>query len=98
MKANYSKENLIKIVKNSYSISDVARNLGLIPMGSNFITIRKYIDLYELDTNHFTGQSWNKGIHYFEKTARVPLNEILKDNTNFKTDVYYFKLSSLQRV
>ena len=87
MKANYSKENLIKIVKNSYSISDVARNLGLIPMGSNFITIRKYIDLYELDTNHFTGQSWNKGIHYFEKTARVPLNEILKDNTNFKTDV-----------
>ena len=87
MRANYNKENLIEIVKNSYSISDVARGLGLKPMGSNFNTIRKYIDLYELDTNHFTGQSWNKGICYSEKTAKVPLNEILKDNTNFKADV-----------
>ena len=87
MRANYNKENLIEVVKNSYSISDVARSLGLKPMGSNFNTIRKYIDLYELDTNHFTGQSWNKGINYLEKTARVPLNEILKDNTNFKADV-----------
>ena len=86
MRANYNKENLIEIVKNSYSISDVARSLGLKPMGSNFNTIRKYIDLYNIDISHFTGQTWNKGINYLEKTARVPLSEILKENTNFQSD------------
>lgn len=86
MKANYNKENLIEIVKNSYSISDVARILGLKPMGSNFNTIRKYIDLYNIDISHFTGQTWNKGINYLEKTAIVPLSKILQENTNFQSD------------
>lgn len=55
MKANYSKENLEKIVKGSYSISDVARALELVPKGSTFKTIKKYIEKYKLDTSHFTG-------------------------------------------
>lgn len=55
MKANYSKENLEKIIKGSYSISDVARALELVPKGSTFKTIKKYIEKYKLDTSHFTG-------------------------------------------
>lgn len=86
MRANYNKENLIEIVKNSYSISDVARGLGLKPMGSNFNTIRKYINLYNIDISHFTGQTWNKDLIYSEKSARIPLSEILQENTNFKSD------------
>lgn len=56
MKEKYKKENLEKHVKDSFSISEVARKLGLAAKGSNFKTIKKYIDKYQLDTSHFTGQ------------------------------------------
>ncbi|MDE5888957.1 MAG: hypothetical protein K2H20_02950, partial [Bacilli bacterium] len=42
-----------------------------------------YIKLYNLDTSHFTGQLWNKGLKDVDKTARVKLNTILQENTNF---------------
>lgn len=79
MKANYSKENLEKIIKGSYSISDVARALELVPKGSTFKTIKKYIEKYKLDTSHFTGPLWNKG----KKVPIIPLDNILKKNTRF---------------
>ena len=61
MKANYSKENLETIIKESLSLAEVLRKLGIRDVGSNFITLKKYIDEYKLDTTHFTGQRWNKG-------------------------------------
>lgn len=56
MKADYSKENLKKIVKESFSLAEVARKLGLKEKGSYTVTIKKYISKYQLDTSHFTGQ------------------------------------------
>ena len=41
---------------------------------------------YNIDISHFTGQTWNKGINYLEKTAIVPLSKILQENTNFQSD------------
>lgn len=61
MKANYSKENLEILVKESFSLAEVLRKLGLRDVGSNFITLKKYINKYNLNTEHFTGQLWNKG-------------------------------------
>lgn len=57
MKTNYSKENLEKIVKESYSLSDVIRALGLVPKGSNFSNIKKYIEKYKINTDHFIGSA-----------------------------------------
>lgn len=61
MKANYSKENLEFIVKESFSLAEVIRKLGLRDVGSNYVTVKKYIDKYDLNISHFTGQRWNKG-------------------------------------
>lgn len=61
MKANYSKENLEILIKESFSLAEVLRKLGLRDVGSNFKTLKKFIDKYDLNTEHFTGQRWNKG-------------------------------------
>ena len=31
-----------------------------------------------IDTSYFTGQRWNKGLKFFEKTALIPLEDILQ--------------------
>ena len=90
MKQIYEKAFFSEQVKLSCSISEVARRLSLQDKGSNFKTIKKYIDKYELDISHFTGQRWNKGEHNTERTSIIPLDKILQSNTNYKS--HYLKL------
>lgn len=85
MKQIYEKEFLSEQVKLSSSIAEVARRLKLRDKGSNFRTIKKYIDLYKLDISHFTGQRWNKGKHNTEEVSLIPLELILQNNTNYKS-------------
>ena len=56
MKYIYTKENLEPIVKESFSYAEVLRKIGRKDVGSNFRTLRKYIEQYNLDTSHFTGR------------------------------------------
>lgn len=86
MKVRYLKENFAPIVAESYSYSEVCRKIGLKDRGSNIGTVKKYIELYQLDTTHFTGQRWNQGVSHEELTALIPLENILKKNTNYKSD------------
>ena len=86
MKKHYLKENFEPIVTESFSYSEVCRKIGLKDRGSNLATVKKYIELYQLDISHFTGQRWNKGLHNEEINALVPLETILKNNTNYKSD------------
>lgn len=84
MKEYYKRENLEIIVKESYSLAEVLRKIGLRDMGSNFKTLRKYIKLYDIDTSHFRGQTWNKGLYWTDYTSYNKLDDILKDNVNFR--------------
>lgn len=86
MKERYLKENFIPAVKESFNYSEVCRKIGLIDKGSNIKTVKKYIELYEIDTSHFTGQRWNKGLSNEETTALIPIQKILQKNTNYKSD------------
>lgn len=62
MKQNkYTKEQLIEAVSNSTSIRQSLLALGLASKGGNYQIIHKAIILYDIDTTHFTGQSWAKG-------------------------------------
>lgn len=65
---NYSNNQIIEAVKESNSIASVLRKLNLVPTGGNYQTIKLKIAKLNLDTTHFTGQSWNKGMF------TVPLN------------------------
>lgn len=87
MKEHYKKENLEKVIKESFSYAEALRKIGLADVGSNFATIKKYILQYNLDTSHFTGQLWSKG-----KTAAqdprlsvLPMEKIFSNEIGIKT-------------
>lgn len=86
MKVKYTKELMESAIKDSYSIAEVCRKIGLKPVGSNYKTIKSKIELYNLDISHFTGQAWNKGKNFSEETARLPLNEILQEGVIYRSD------------
>lgn len=56
MKNTYTNEEFIKAVKESLSLAEVMRKLGLKPAGGNYATVNRKIKALGLDTSHFTGQ------------------------------------------
>ena len=79
MKSDCSKENLEKLVKNSYSVTDVIRKLGLSIAGRwNRDTIKKYISEYNLDITHF-----KVGINLNTNVKKINLSEILIENSTY---------------
>ena len=68
----------------SKSIRQVLKYLKLVEAGGNYEQIKKYIKLYNIDTSHFTGKSWNKG----NRGLYMPIiltSDILKQNTTFQS-------------
>lgn len=63
-KTKYTKEVMENAVSESESISGLLRYFGLRPSGGNYVYMKHFISLYEIDTGHFTGQSWSKGKTY----------------------------------
>ena len=56
----YDVEAVVQAVRDSKSVAQVIKTLGLIPAGGNYSTIKKFISRLDLDVSHFTGQGWNK--------------------------------------
>ena len=77
----YKKEYFTEIVMKSKNISDVARNLSLLPYCGNRNTIKKYIQLYDIDISHFMIEYDKDDSHFKGKK----LNEILVRNSNYNT-------------
>lgn len=86
-KTDWSKENLSKIIAESYSNSEVIRALGLKPAGGNFSHLKKCIEEYQLDTSHFTGARWHSNPKLSSEDKKlVKLEDILRENTNYGSD------------
>lgn len=98
MKANYSKENLEILVKESFSLAEVLRKLGLRDVGSNFITLKKYIIEYGLNIDHFTGKLWNKGKTEAtdKRVGKLNIEDVLNNNIKIKSSNLKEKLFILE--
>lgn len=59
--SKYTKDIIEKAVKDSHSISETIRSLGLTVNGGTYRMIHSRVKIYDIDTSHFTGQSWSKG-------------------------------------
>lgn len=81
---SWTEQNLIEAVKNSSSIRRVLKLLNLRPTGGNYKQIQKYLFIYKISIDHFTGKLWNKGKKIPFK-AKIPLNKILTINNNFQS-------------
>ena len=57
----YTKELLQPLVEQSTSFADLARRVGLAPIGSNTMNLSKRCKQHGIDTSHFTGQAHMRG-------------------------------------
>ncbi len=77
-------EKLKLAVKESRSVRQVINKLGLVPAGGNYDQIKKYIKINKLDTKHFRGYAWNKGMRGIGKPF-IKTKDILKTNSDFQS-------------
>ena len=82
-------EKLASAVKTSQSIRQVIYRLGLVPAGGNYDQIKKYIKKNNLDTSHFRGKAWNRGLRGIGKPF-VFTSDILREGSSFQS----YKLKS----
>jgi len=85
----YLKDSFADIIKNSQNITEAIIKLGLKPRGSNYLTIKKYIKLYSLDTSHFLSLT-PKVLENLKKSRdsrKLNLDEILVENRTYNTSL-----------
>lgn len=83
-KSKKYKEEIFKpIVEKSLSIAGVCREMSIRPVGGNYKTIHYYINLYNIDISHFTGQAWNVGDAYRPVKQSISLDDILVENSTY---------------
>lgn len=61
MSSELTKEEMEKIVSESFSIAECLRKMNRSSRGGNYKTFHRYRVLYKLDTSHFVGQKTNIG-------------------------------------
>jgi hypothetical protein len=85
----YSKEILEKIVNSSNNYSEVTKKLGLQPFYGNRQTVKKYINLFEIPTNHFRlTSSGSKGKKKIELVDILVENSLYLNTTILKERLY----------
>jgi hypothetical protein len=71
----WSDDKLRDVVATSRSLAQVMRTLGYEPSGGMHRYIRQKIITLGIDTSHFDGQSWRRGLR--NRSVSTPLSEIL---------------------
>jgi len=83
-KRSWSKQQLVDSVKKATSIRQLLKLLGLKEAGGNYKQINKYLKEYQLNTHHFRGQAWNRGLIGIGK-PRLMLSQILIKDSNYQS-------------
>jgi len=83
-KRRWSEAQLIGAVKNSTSFRQVLSKVGLIQAGGNYDQIKKYVKELSLNTSHFKGKAWNKGLRG-QLRPIIPIANVLVSNSNFQS-------------
>ena len=78
------KYELEKAVKDSKTKTECLKKMGLRAAGGNYKTITKYIEKYQINTNHFDShQAKIKKINQMSSDRKIPLSEILTENSTY---------------
>jgi hypothetical protein len=80
----WTDEQLRTAVRDSASIAQVIRALGLVPAGGSYLTVGHHISVLGLDMSHFTGRAW-VGTRPMRPGQRYTLGTIFCENSNFPT-------------
>jgi len=80
----WTEEDLRIAAKQSTSIRQVLKCLGLREAGGNYVQIKNYLSLFGIDNSHFKGPGWSKGLKGIGK-PRISLSDILVENSSFQS-------------
>lgn len=81
---SWTDEQFIDAVKSSITYSEICRKLNINVRQGNFVTIKKYIKIFNLSIDHLLGKSANKGKpNNRGGTNIIPLEKILIDNSMY---------------
>ena len=83
MKYRFTKEEIQDAVSKSWSIAQTCRNLGIVPIGGNYKTLKVKITKFGIDTSHFTGKAWNTGHRYKYFGVKRKLEDVLVENSDY---------------
>lgn len=91
MATKYTRQCLEPLLPKAHSFNELARLVGIAPIGSNTINLKRRCSEYGLDTSHMTGQAHNRGKHARNKKhfseilveghpidVRVPRRQLLR--------------------
>jgi len=84
VKEKWSKKIIQEAVASSFSYRQVIQKLGLIPAGGNYGQLKKYIAYYQINTHHFKGKAWNKGLKG-KSNYIYSLDQILVQNSSYQS-------------
>jgi hypothetical protein len=87
-KSKISDLEFIELVNRSTSIAEVLLAQNLTPAGGNYKSFYARIKRLQVSLDHFTGQGHLQGKTH-SWNAKIPLSEILVENSNFNT--YHLK-------
>ncbi|MBI2482410.1 MAG: HNH endonuclease [Candidatus Vogelbacteria bacterium] len=83
-KRRWTLPQLTDVVKSVYSLRQVLSKLNLKPTGGNYNQVKKYILESKLDTKHFKGKAWNKGLCGIGKPI-YSLKDILTVDSSYQS-------------
>lgn len=83
MNYKWTKENLEPIVKASKNYREVLEKLMIRSAGGNFRTLKKYLLLHNIDTDHFISSNNYDAMVRFSILNKKPLDEVLVENSNY---------------
>lgn len=84
-KERYSKENFEKAIKESKTIKDALKKMGLRAAGGNYKVFYKYVEKYGIDTSHFETKEEiaKRTIGKYISGIKIPLSDILVENSTY---------------
>lgn len=83
---NINTDIIINVIRESHSVSQVIDKLNLTKCGSVHSAVKNYIKANNINTDHFTGQGWNKNTYiprvnldvYFTNSKPIQSNKLRK--------------------
>ncbi|MBX4205087.1 MAG: hypothetical protein KW788_02785 [Candidatus Doudnabacteria bacterium] len=82
-KKKWDEDQLRSAAKKAFSIRQVIFELGLVPAGGNYVHVQRYLNDLNIDTSHFTGKGWNKGLHTGK--PHIALEDILVQKSTYQS-------------
>jgi hypothetical protein len=79
-RVRFTEEAARRAVRESGSYSEALRKLGYRVAGGNYLTLKKYVALWGISTEHFNAH-WSKRATRIQ--TRIPLTDILVENSTY---------------